>query len=619
MNGSRFFSALFGAYLMVAVLLSASPLHAAGQGQVTLDADRVVYDQESGVAEAQGAVHLRNEEIQIFADWMEYHTEDQKAYGSADTGRRVVIHYGVNKFTGDAIEYDLVSREGVLTNASGDIPAGMAGGVVHLRGRNLEVAPFDMALEKQWMKKRRGKGATGEEQFVAKWEDVGLTTCAEENPHYQLTTKRLLVIPGVRVIARTPRVYIGGKFLFTYPFDYVVPLREKEKLLGIFTPSVVYDFDKGVGYALSGPYAWDTGAVHMAFRYWSKVDFETRIGVTQRLGQSVSAFAWWDYSYDKDLKEKESRTAWGLNTGWRGWTASLVWSRNESLEIVKNFGDTYRNVLHRMPEFSVSSPWYRVGGVPDFSWRVRGYWGDYETRRPVRGAINSSSRMVGDLQAQYVVTRGDIRPFWKGWYRYFSYSEANARGDDRQEIFSSWLGVRTHIGDVDLAACWFVQDVTGRSPMSWDRASDREVFYGEMGLPLGKNLYVSALAAYDLKRSRMGEMGYRLALDYDCTRWELVYRDDMVGNDDWVSLRFVVKAFPETPYVFGDKKLSNPFPSQGTFKKGASAEPSIRPEEREGWGDDGLTGRSDPTLWDDTETLDSTSSQESPEGTGSEN
>lgn len=587
---------MIAALFLMQVLLP--PAAGAAEGsKIILDADRVLYHQETGVAEAEGSVHLRNEETQIYAPRMEYRTDEQMAFASAKEGGTVTIFYGPNKFTGDTLQYDLASREGVLTNATGDIPAGMRGGIVFLRGKDLSVAPFNTALERKWMARKYARKVTDTEGLVAKWDDVALTTCIEDHPHYHLTTKRLVVIPGVRVIARTPRVYLGGRFIFSYPFDYVVSLREKERLFGVFIPSVVYDKDKGIGYSLAGPYAWDRGQVNMAFRYWSKVDFEARVGVSQRVGSNTSAFAWWDYSYDKDLKEKESRAAWGVNAWLNRWTASLVWSWREKLEIAKDFGTTYRNVLNRMPELTLSSPWFTYESVPGFSWRVQAYWGDYETRRRRKGFVNSSQRFVGDIQAQYIVRKGDIRPFWRGQYRYFTYSESNARGNDQQEIFSSWLGLRTHIGDIDLAVAWFIQDVTGRSPMSWDYAGDREILYGELGFPLGRNFYVSALAAYDLKRSRMGEIGYRMVLDYDCTRWELIYRDDMVGDKDWVSLRFVVKAFPETPYVFGDEALSNPFPSQGTFKKVAE-KPSHRPQEAEEWGDDGLTGKKDSTVWE---------------------
>ena len=574
--------------------LPAFPSVEDGKKDVVLDAEKVVYDEPSGMAEAEGNALLTHDTIRIRSWRMELDTVGQLARATSRPGEKVTVHYGANRFTGDELEYDLNSREGVLKNASGDLPAGK--GTVFLRGKNLEVVPFTSAIEKEWLKKSQARKIKDQSQEVAKWSDVSLTTCSSGKPHYSLTTKRLVVVPGVRVIARTPRVYIGGRLLFTYPFDYVVPLhKEKDALLGIFVPSVVYDSDKGMGYALAGPFAWDSGELQMAFRYWSEVDMESRMTLKQRLGKGTSIFAGVEYSYDKDTEAKVYRPSWGVRTSRNGWRASLEWRQREKLEIVKSFGDTYRNVLHREPEYTITSPWWKLGSLSGFTWRVGGIWGEYEVAHARRGSIPSSSRFVGNIQAQYIGKTGAIRPFWRGQYRYFSYSGS----EETQEVSSMWIGLRTQVGELDFAAAWFSQGVKGRSPMSWDRASKREDVYAEVGTPLGADFYFSARAGYDVYRSRLGEMAYRFVLDHDCSQWELVYRDDQVGKDDWVGLRFIVKAFPETPLVFGEQKLSKPFPEQGAFPrswKGAERKtPSMVTEGDEFWGDDGLASRTDPS------------------------
>ncbi|HRX27192.1 MAG TPA: hypothetical protein P5219_10275, partial [Aminivibrio sp.] len=105
----------------------------------------------------------------------------------------------------------------------------------------------------------------------------------------------------------------------------------------------------------------------------------------------------------------------------------------------------------------------------------------------------------------------------------------------------------------------------------------------------------------NIKTNNVSEVGYRLILDHDCSRWEFIFRDDQIGEDDWMTLRFMVKAFPETPLAFGDKRLSNPFPNQGEFKgKTPEGVPSRRPVMEDDWGDDGLTYKSDPTQLKET-------------------
>jgi|GEM_PF-420206 len=592
------------------------------RGDIILDAEQVIYDQDSGMAESEGKSSLQQDNVRIFSHRMEYDTVNQYAVATSRPGEVVTLLYGKNRFRGKTLEYDMTTREGVLTDAIGDLPAGMHGGTVYIRGKNLDVVPLDSALEKKWIKKRHTRRVKDEEEQVAKWTDASMTTCPLLKTHYRLMTKRLVVIPGVRVIAKNPRIYIAEKFLFSYPFDYVVPLHgEKDYLLGIFTPSMVYDSDKGVGYALTGPYAWDTGEVTMAFRYWSNIDFEARAGLRQRFGRNLSVFANMDYSWEeleedeegRSIGEKKHRPSWGAEYFWQGWNAKVLWSQRENLDIEKRDQvidgvqqtKNYRNMLHREPEVTVTSPWFTLGGVPDFSWRVTGLWGEYETSRTRPGEARIGTRSVWDVQAQYIVKTGDIRPFWRGQYRKFSYSgfdNPTGRLQDHQETTSMWLGFRTRLGMFDFANAWHIQNVTGRSPLGWDRAGDSEVFYTELGFPVGRDLYLSAMSTYNIKTHNVSEVAYRLILDHDCSRWEFIFRDDhLASNDDWMTLRFMVKAFPETPLAFGDKKLSNPFPNQGEFKgKKPEGVPSRRPIMEDDWGDDGLTYKSDPTQLKET-------------------
>ncbi len=617
----------FFMFFLVLAVTAAFPAYSqdSSRGDIILDAERVIFDQATGRAESEGRSILTQDNVRIFSHRMEYDTTDQFATATSLPGETVTLLYGNNRFTGKTLEYDLDAREGVLTDATGDLPAGTQGGTVFIRGKNLEVVPLNSALEKKWIKKMHARRAKDEEVQVARWSDASMTTCPMPKTHYRLTTKRLVVIPGVRVIAKNPRVYIAEKFLFSYPFDYVIPLHgEKDYVLGIFIPSLAYDSDKGLGYALEGPYAWDTGEVNIGLRYWSDIDLEARAGVRQRLGRNLSAFARMEYTWEKldeDEKgdavgEKTHRPSWGFDYSLSGWNARVLWSQRENLDLEKRDQvidgaqqtQNYRNVLHREPEITLSSPWFTLGGLKDFSWRVTGVWGDYETSRVRRGEASSGSRSVWDVQAQYVVKTGDVRPFWRGQYRKFSYSaydDPSGRLEDHQEISSMWLGFRTRLGVFDFANAWHTQSATGRSPLGWDRAGDKEVFYTELGLPVGRDLYLSALSTYNIKTHEISEVVYRLILDHDCSRWEFVYRDDhLKKNDDWMSLRFMVKAFPETPLIFGDKRPTNPFPNQGEFReRGPKGVMSRRPVMEDDWGDDGLTYRSDPTELRDGEII----------------
>ncbi len=107
----------------------------------------------------------------------------------------------------------------------------------------------------------------------------------------------------------------------------------------------------------------------------------------------------------------------------------------------------------------------------------------------------------------------------------------------------------------------------GPLPLGWDRAGDSEVFYTELGFPVGRDLYLSAMSTYNIKTHNVSEVAYRLILDHDCSRWEFIFRDDhLAKNDDWMTLRFMVKAFPETPLAFGDKSSRIPSPTRANSR-----------------------------------------------------
>ncbi|HPF85444.1 MAG TPA: hypothetical protein PK008_08440, partial [Aminivibrio sp.] len=101
-----------------------SPSGAEPKGDIILDGDRVIFDQASGMAEAEGTVRLRQDNVRIFSHRMEYDTVNQHAVATSRPGEVVTLLYGGNRFTGKTLEYDMDAGEGVLTDATGDLPAG---------------------------------------------------------------------------------------------------------------------------------------------------------------------------------------------------------------------------------------------------------------------------------------------------------------------------------------------------------------------------------------------------------------------------------------------------------------------------------------------------------------
>jgi len=523
------------------------------QDSIFLDADKVIFEENTGIAVAEGNVRMRRDAMRVFAHRIEMDSSEQVMSATTVPGRKVTLMQGERILTGDSLRYDLAAREGVLTGAAGSSPAGE--GTVFLRGREMEVAPLESARRKGWVTSKGVRGVAGDD-LVGKLSDVSLTTCPERAPHYRLVSRSVVFIPGKRVIAKNPKVYIGENLLFTYPFDYIVPLdpREKRALLSSFFPLILSDSDKGQGVGIGGPYVWDTGKALLNVAWWSDVGWEGKITVDQKLNDHWTIWGTMEYSYEKASDEKLHRPSWGVLHTSNGWNASLRWTQREAVAIEKNAGVTYRGVLWRNPELTILGPWSRVPLLNAFG-RIGVSWGEYEDVQP--GITATIRRSGGEIHLYSEERLNDYRTFLKGEYRRFWYDDDKSLS---QDIIDAVAGIRYSWGNVDLSTAYVRRWVSGETPMLWDFYEDREDLYQQVVIPAGKNLSVSFRGGYDLMESQLAEMVYKVILKGgDCSRWELSYRDDRIGGDNWIGLSFFITAFPETPVSFGRRELYDPF------------------------------------------------------------
>ena len=260
-----------GAFLLALSFLLFGPLAAAaGDGRIVLEADRVEFDQASGFAVATGAVCISRDLLRVFAPRIEYSAVDNTIEAFSEPGgKKVVLFHGPQRLEGDHLALDMVSGEGLFRNASGGFPAEK--GEVYASGSDVTTTRVKEGQRFGSIPGRVQKDLVTGDQ-VYQWRNVGFTTCPAENPHYQLVSKRLVVIPGFRLVASKPAVYIGGKFLLSYPFDYVIDLSNGSR--SQFLPQVMYEGDKGVGVSYGAPLAMgDVNARWKAF-LWSGVGLE---------------------------------------------------------------------------------------------------------------------------------------------------------------------------------------------------------------------------------------------------------------------------------------------------------------------------------------------------------
>lgn len=536
-------------FLAVTVLFGAMTLGTAwgSGGQIVLEADRVEYDQAGGFAVATGNVRMSRDILRVFAPRIEYSANEQTIEAFSTPGERVILLQGAQRLDGDRLSLDIISGEGILTNAKGSFPAEK--GEIFASGSDVTTMRIKTARDGGSAPGAIPKGAVEGDQ-VYRWNDVGFTTCPEPAPHYQLVSRRLVIIPGFRITASRPRIYVGGKFLFSYPFDYSMDLSGGKR--SQFLPQVIYEEDKGIGISYGAPFMiGDLNARWKAF-LWSEVDFEGALSFDYRLSENVSFFAETRYSWDPDKEEKQFRSQWGADYDLGGWTGRVWWSQAESVTVEKDLGDTFKGTLWRSPEISLYSPWWRMPGSFG-SLQLRAIWGDYESVSDTETDIVKTDRFGIGAALSGSASFGELRPFWGIDFWRYDYGTGNGT----QEILKTRIGVSWPLGPLTMTSTWARRWVDGGSPMSWDNYSESEAFYQKVVIPFGDSWSLAVRGGYNLKESKLDEMYYRISfMGGDCYRVDLAYRDDLAGDDDWAGITFVLNAFPSHPFFLGANEIT---------------------------------------------------------------
>ena len=160
--------------------------------QVTLNAFRVSYDDEAGMAAAEGNAVLTYEGATIHADRIDYDAFSQKVKASPNPGGVVSFEALGRKATAESLEYNLDTGEGVLRGVRSGVPVG--NGTLYVIGGGMQYMPYELALERGLVGGAR-RNASGV-SFVGIADNVSATTCALEHPHYRIETKSIVFIQG---------------------------------------------------------------------------------------------------------------------------------------------------------------------------------------------------------------------------------------------------------------------------------------------------------------------------------------------------------------------------------------------------------------------------------------
>ncbi|HPI97316.1 MAG TPA: hypothetical protein PLV56_01130, partial [Synergistales bacterium] len=367
--------------------------------EVVLDADKVVFDESSQIGKAEGNVKLTWGTFSVFAPQMEVHVGSKLVRAQGDQEHKVIMVEGNRQLTGTSLTYDLNTREGTLHNVSSIYQ--LEEGKAYIKGENVSLAPKKIARERKWYSLEED---TSDEEFAAKWENVSITTCREPSPHYHLVARRIIILPGGRVIVKKPEVYLGSSRLFTYPFDYIFDDTEHSP----FLPTLHYETEKGIGLGVRP--SWSLGSkatIDSRIVGWSDSEPEWRAGFSYRFSDAWSFFADSAYEYDLDGDTIDYRPDWGLEYARDGWSGHVRWSEREVFERDLKTGGSYRTILWRDPEISLLSPWWTDPASVNTRWRLFSSWGRFE-----ENGITSERTSYGiDLKGNYPMVSGR-KIFW---------------------------------------------------------------------------------------------------------------------------------------------------------------------------------------------------------------
>jgi LPS-assembly protein len=533
--------------LILSLVCQARPLQAADGDIVQLDADRISFEEGSGLTTAEGNVRIYNSEMRLFAPYVEYDSAENRVIASSSPEGSVTFITASGRLSGERADYNLATREGVFTKPSGKVE------VFYVKGETLEVKPA---------RDRRGKKSDSDtENMAGTWSRASVTTCNLPHPHYRLEAKSVTVIEGDSLVIKNPRVYLGETLLFSYPFDYFVPLGDTNKRhRQILFPRVGYESNKGAGLGMTGAYGWGTGFAEIGVIGWTEGIWEGDLLLTQDIGRNLSIYTDIARAYDKDRDMTKWRPSWGARFDAGGWKADVKWAQRELVTLEKRSGSDSRYVVWRDPEFNIMSPWFEdraAGG----QFRLLGSWGRYEDATRGSGPIVTRAGLGAQIYGDFLNNREKIRPFYNAVYWHYEY---DTDGSETQRLLDSVFGIRWGLGKFDMESAYLRRWRWGESPMEWDAYDPREEVYQEIGymIPTEKkdvSWRLGVRAAYDIMDKEFSEMVYKATYDQHCMLWEAIYRDDREGTDSWLGMKLTIKAFPESGARLGGSDLFDPF------------------------------------------------------------
>jgi len=178
---------------------------------VELNGDTVEYSIDGNKVTAEGNVVVINKDMTLTCDRIEFSRDTNMAYATGNV-RLVMKKGGASEMTGEKLTFNFKTMKGSFDGAKIYAkPYYGYGGKVSKAGEN------HMQME-----------------------DDYITTCDLDKPHYRLTSKKMDIYPGDKLIARSVRMLIGNLPVLYMP-KMTQDLRSKEPRV-TFTPGMDKDW-----------------------------------------------------------------------------------------------------------------------------------------------------------------------------------------------------------------------------------------------------------------------------------------------------------------------------------------------------------------------------------------
>ena len=163
-------------------------------------ADYVEYDEESKNIYARGNVKINYGDVQLNCNEAAFNTENRKIQAKGE----VILKDERGTYSGERMDYDLKTKEGLIEKARFSSPPWFCGGP---------------KIQKE-----------GPEKIII--HRGFFSTCDLDAPHYSLHARKIIIYPKKKIIAYNVLFYVGKVPILYLPF-YIQPLKKQKYKLDI--------------------------------------------------------------------------------------------------------------------------------------------------------------------------------------------------------------------------------------------------------------------------------------------------------------------------------------------------------------------------------------------------